>query len=100
VLVGLEPLGSDVLVEGEIRELRPDEIVVATPSMLATGTRAFVVIEDPGHLPIVGLVEIEHQRVLVDDVIVELRARFIHLSPENAARLASLTAKLGGPGIP
>ncbi|MEY2421862.1 MAG: hypothetical protein QOI95_1929 [Acidimicrobiaceae bacterium] len=94
VLVGLEPLGSDVLVEGEIRELRADELVVATPSLLATGSRAFIVIDDPGQLPIVGLVVILSQRVVIDDVVVESQARFVHLTDENADRLAVLAEKL------
>ena len=94
VLVGLEPLGSDVLVEGEIRHLSTAEMVVAAASMLATGTRAFFVIAEPGGAPVVGLVEIVDQRVVVEDVTVELRARFVSVSDANAARLAVLRARL------
>lgn len=92
VRVGLEPLGTDVLIEGEIRSLAPDEIVIAAPAMLTEGTRAFIVIADSDALPIVGLVEIVDQQVVIDDVIVELRARFVRLSNANFDRLAALCA--------
>jgi len=90
VLVGLEPLGTDVLVEGEIRQLSTTEMVVAAASMLATGTRAFFVIAVGSGAPVVGLVEIVDQRVLVEDVTVELHARFISMSEANTARVAAL----------
>ena len=65
-------------------------MVLATSGLLPPGTRAFVVIYDESHLPVVGILEIVDQQVVVDDVTVELRARFVHLSNENADRLAAV----------
>jgi hypothetical protein len=88
IQIGLEPLGSDVLIGGSIVHADPDEVVLATPGLLPPGTRAFVVIYDGGHLPVVGIIEIVDQQVVLDDVTVELRARFLNLSTANADRLA------------
>jgi len=85
---GLEPLGSDVLIEGTIRSATATEIVVVTPSLLPAGSRAFIVIDAPGDLPIVGLVEVTDQHVLLDDVAVELHLLVIRMSDENLARLS------------
>ena len=54
IRIGLEPLGSDVLIGGSIVRADPDEVVLATSGLLPAGTRAFVVIYDGGHLPVVG----------------------------------------------
>src|SRR4051812_7995996 len=88
ITVGLEPLGSEVLLGGSIVRADPDEVVLATSSLLGAGTRAFAVIYDGDHLPVVGIIEIVDHQVVVDDVAVELRARFVHLSNANADRLA------------
>jgi hypothetical protein len=90
IRIGLEPLGSDVLIGGSIAHADPDEVVLATSGLLPVGTRAFVVIYDGGHLPVVGIIEIVDQQVVVDDVTVELRARFVHLSNTNADRLSAM----------
>jgi hypothetical protein len=92
VHAGLEPLGSEVLIEGSIAELGTTSIVLATASMLPVATRAFIVLENPGDLPVVGLVEVDEQRIVVEDVSVELRLRFVQLSPANAERLSHLIA--------
>ena len=88
--VGLEPLGSDVLIEGMISGKALTDIVVTTPTFLPAGARAFIVIDDPGGPPIVGLVEVVDQQVLTDDVAVELRTRIVRMSDDNRARLAQL----------
>src|SRR3954451_901191 len=91
IRIGLEPLGSDVLIGGSIVRADPDEVVLATSGLLPVGTRAFVVIYDGGgHLPVVGIIEIVDQQVVVDDVTVELRGRFVHLSNANADRLTAI----------
>jgi hypothetical protein len=88
--VEIEPLGSDHVIAGEIRELSTNEIVMTTTATIATGGRAFIGIEDPDNFPVVGLVEIISPRACVDEGGSELRARFVRLSEANADRLARL----------
>lgn len=88
--VGLEPLGTDVLIEGAIRSKTLAEIVITTPTFLPAGARVFIVIDDPGAPPIVGLVEVVNQRVLTDDVAVELHTRIVRMSDDNRARFSRL----------
>ncbi|MEY2451985.1 MAG: hypothetical protein QOD92_1559 [Acidimicrobiaceae bacterium] len=90
VMLGLEALGGDVLVEGLVQDLSKGGVRAIIPSLLPEGGRAFAVITPPGELPIVAMIEVIAQQVIVEDGTVELRARFVELSPPNRDRLNSL----------
>jgi hypothetical protein len=90
VVLGIEALGGDVLVEGEVQDLSKGGVRAMIPSLLPEGGRAFAVITPPGELPIVAMIEVIAQTVIAAGATVELRARFVELSPANRARLHDL----------
>lgn len=93
VMLGLEALGGDVLVEGHVQDLSRGGVRAIVPSLLPEGGRAFAVITPPDNeLPIVAMIEVITQKVIVADGTVELRARFVELSPPNRERLDHLCA--------
>jgi hypothetical protein len=92
VMLGIEALGGDVLVEGHVEDLSKGGVRAIVPSLLPEGGRAFAVITPPGELPIVAMIEVLEQSVLAADATIELRARFVELSPANRDRLHQLCA--------
>jgi hypothetical protein len=90
VVLGIEALGGDVLVEGHVQDLSKGGVRAIIPSLLPDGGRAFAVITPPGELPIVAMIEVIAQTVIVEGATVELRARFVELSPANRDRLHQL----------
>ena len=87
VLLGLEVLGGDVLIEGKVQDLSKGGVRAIVPSLLPEGGRAFAVITPLGGLPIVAMIEVMTQTVIPADGTVELRARFVEISPANRDRL-------------
>ena len=92
VTLGIEALGGDVLVEGHVLDLSKGGVRATIPSLLPERGRAFAVITPPDELPIVAMIEVITQKVIVEDGTVELRARFVDVSPPNRERLHALCA--------
>jgi hypothetical protein len=91
-MFGLEALGHDALIEGQVEDLSTRGMRAIIPAVLPDGARAFAVITPPDDLPIVAMIEVLEQTVLVAEVVVELRAQFVDLSEVNADRLRNLCA--------
>jgi hypothetical protein len=91
-MFGLEALGGDALVEGQIKDVSKRGVRAIVPSLLPDRARAFAVMTPPGEQPIVAMIEVLEQTVVIADAAVELRAQFVDLSSANENRLHVLCA--------
>jgi len=90
VVLGVEALGGDVLIEGQVEDLSMGGVRAVLPSLLPERGHAFAVITLPDELPIVAMIEVLAQTVIAADGTVEVRATFVELSGTNRERLHEL----------
>ncbi|MEY2432646.1 MAG: PilZ domain [Acidimicrobiaceae bacterium] len=89
VPVGFERVGDDTLVAGTTRDISLGGLRATTPMVLPEGAHATVVLELSSGPPIVAVVEVLSQTILIEDVSIETRCRFVSISAEDRMRLAA-----------